>query len=275
MTGPSEAGRSGEKETGVTDIRDFGMGFFSIKGKNAVVTGGNTGLGSAFTLALATAGANVMVPSVVDDDGTTRELVEVHGSRYEFLKADITAAGAPKQIVDACVDKFGSIDILVNCAGICPLAEVLDFGRDKWDATVAVNLTAAFEMSYEAAKRMVPQSSGKIINICSVFSYLGGRWSSAYAATKHGLAGFTKAYCDELAEHNIQVNGIAPGYYATEITKQTRSDPVTNQRVLDHIPAARWGEPLDLMGAVVFLASHASDYVNGHVLSVDGGYLVR
>jgi len=259
----------------VTDIRDFGMGFFSIKGKNAIVTGGNTGLGRAFTLALATAGANVMVPSVVDDDGTTRELVEVHGSRYEFLKADITAAGAPKEIVDACVDKFGSIDILVNCAGVCPLAEVLDFGRDKWDATVAVNLTAAFEMSYEAAKRMVPQSSGKIINICSVFSYLGGRWSSAYAATKHGLAGFTKAYCDELAEHNIQVNGIAPGYYATEITKQTRSDPVTNQRVLDHIPAARWGEPLDLMGAVVFLASHASDYVNGHVLSVDGGYLVR
>jgi len=212
---------------------------------------------------------------VVDDDGTTRELVEVHGSRYEFLKADITAAGAPKEIVDACVDKFGSIDILVNCAGVCPLAEVLDFGRDKWDATVAVNLTAAFEMSYEAAKRMVPQSSGKIINICSVFSYLGGRWSSAYAATKHGLAGFTKAYCDELAEHNVQVNGIAPGYYATEITRQTRSDPVTNQRVLDHIPAARWGEPLDLMGAVVFLASQASDYVNGHVLAVDGGYLVR
>ncbi len=259
----------------MTDIRDFGMGFFSIKGKNAVVTGGNTGLGRAFTLALATAGANVMVPSVVDDDGTTRELVEAHGSRYEFLKADITAAGAPKEIVDACVDAFGSIDILVNCAGVCPLAEVLDFGRDKWDATVAVNLTAAFEMSYEAAKRMVPQSSGKIINICSVFSYLGGRWSSAYAATKHGLAGFTKAYCDELAEHNIQVNGIAPGYYATEITRQTRSDPVTNQRVLDHIPAARWGEPLDLMGAVVFLASHASDYVNGHVLAVDGGYLVR
>ena len=259
----------------MTDIRDFGMGLFSIKGKNAIVTGGNTGLGRAFTLALATAGANVMVPSVVDDDGTTRELVQVHGSRYEFLKADITSEGAPKEIVDACVDKFGSMDILVNCAGVCPLAEVLDFGRDKWDATVAVNLTAAFEMSYEAAKRMVPQGSGKIINICSVFSYLGGRWSSAYAATKHGLAGFTKAYCDELAEHNIQVNGIAPGYYATEITRQTRSDPVTNQRVLDHIPAARWGEPLDLMGAVVFLASHASDYVNGHVLAVDGGYLVR
>ena len=130
-------------------------------------------------------------------------------------------------------------------------------------------------MSYEAAKRMVPQRSGKIVNVCSVFSYLGGQWSPAYAATKHGLAGLTKAYCDELAQYNIQVNGIAPGYYATEITRQTRSDPETNKRVLDHIPTGRWGEPLDLMGAVVFLASRASDYVNGHVLLVDGGYLVR
>ena len=259
----------------MTDIRDFGMGFFSIKGKNAIVTGGNTGLGRAFALSLATAGANILVPSIVDDDGTTRELVEVHGSRYEFLKTDITAPGAPKDIIDTCVDRFGSLDILVNSAGICPLASVLDFGRPQWDATVAVNLTAAFEMANEAAKIMIPQRSGKIINICSLFSFLGGQWSSAYAATKHGLAGFTKAYCDELAQYNVQVNGIAPGYYATEITTATRSDPVKNQRVLDHIPAERWGEPLDLMGATVFLASRASDYVNGHVLVVDGGYLVR
>jgi NAD(P)-dependent dehydrogenase (short-subunit alcohol dehydrogenase family) len=259
----------------VTDIRDFGMGFFSIKGKNSIVTGGNTGLGRAFSLALATAGANVMVPSIVDDGGSTRGLVEAHGSRYEFMKADITSPGAPERIVDECVRKLGSVDILINSAGVCPLAQVLDFGREQWDATVAVNLTAAFEMSFEAAKRMVPQRSGKIINVCSLFSFLGGRWSSAYAATKHGLAGFTKAYCDELAEHNIQVNGIAPGYYATEITTATRSDPESNRRVLDHIPAERWGEPLDLMGTVVFLASRASDYVNGHVLVVDGGYLVR
>ena len=141
--------------------------------------------------------------------------------------------------------------------------------------TVAVNLTAAFEMSFEAAQRMVPQRSGKIINICSVFTFLGGRRSSAYAATKHGIAGLTKAYCDELAEHNIQVNGIAPGYYATDLTAATRSDPELNEAVLDHIPAGRWGETLDLMGAVVFLASRASDYVNGHILAVDGGYLVR
>lgn len=256
-------------------ITDFALDYFSLAGRNAIVTGGNTGLGQAFSLALAKGGANVMVPSLADDDGTTRSLVEAEGVRYEFIEADITAPGAPKVVVDTCVERLGSVDILINSAGICPLAEVLDFDRTPWDATVAVNLTAAFEMSHEAAKHMVPQRSGKIINICSMFSFLGGRLSPAYSATKHGIAGLTKAYCDELAEHNIQVNGIAPGYYATAITTNTRSNPVTNQRVLDHIPANRWGETLDLMGTVVFLSSHASDYVNGHILCVDGGYLVR
>ena len=257
------------------DISDFGMDFFGLGGKNAIVTGGNTGLGQAFSLALAKGGANVFVPSLADDDGSTRALVEAAGVRYEFMGADITADGTPKRVVDECIARLGSIDVLINSAGICPLAEVLDFGRTPWDATVSVNLTAAFEMSHEAAKHMVPRRSGKIINLCSMFSFLGGRMSPAYSATKHGIAGLTKAYCDELAEHNIQVNGLAPGYYATAITTATRSNPVTNQRVLDHIPANRWGETLDLMGAVVFLSSRASDYVNGHVLAVDGGYLVR
>jgi NAD(P)-dependent dehydrogenase (short-subunit alcohol dehydrogenase family) len=256
-------------------IADFAMDFFSLKGKNAIVTGGNTGLGQAFSLALARAGADVFVPSLADDDGTTRSLIEAEGVRYEFVEADITGDGVPGQVVRECVDRLGSIDILVNSAGICPLAEVLDFGREQWDPTVAVNLTAAFDMSREAAVFMVPQRSGKIINICSMFSFLGGRWSPAYAATKHGIAGLTKAYCDELAEHNIQVNGIAPGYYATAITTATRSNPDTNRKVLEHIPANRWGETVDLMGTVVFLSSRASDYVNGHVLAVDGGYLVR
>jgi NAD(P)-dependent dehydrogenase (short-subunit alcohol dehydrogenase family) len=256
-------------------ITDFAMSWFDLGGRNAIVTGGNTGLGQAFTLALAKAGANVLVPSLADDDGTTRSLVEAEGVRYEFIEADITADGVPAQVIATCVERLGSVDILINSAGICPLGEVLEFGRDKWDATVAVNLTAAFEMSFEAAKVMVPQRSGKIINICSMFSFLGGRMSSAYSATKHGIAGLTKAYCDELAEHNIQVNGIAPGYYATAITTATRSNPDTNRKVLEHIPANRWGETVDLMGTVVFLSSRASDYVNGHVLAVDGGYLVR
>jgi NAD(P)-dependent dehydrogenase (short-subunit alcohol dehydrogenase family) len=257
------------------EITDFAMDFFSLAGKNAVVTGGNTGLGQAFSLALAKGGASVFVPSIMDDDGTTGPLIEAEGGRYAFMQADITASGVPAQVVEACVEQLGSVDILVNCAGVCPLAEVLEFGRDQWDPGIAVNLTAAFEMSYEAAKKMVPQRSGKIINICSLFSFLGGRWSPVYAATKHGLAGFTKAYADELAQFNIQVNGIAPGYFATPITAKTRSDPDASRRVLEHIPTDRWGETLDLMGACVFLASRASDYVNGHLLVVDGGYLVR
>ena len=256
-------------------IQDFAMDHFSLIDKSAVVTGGNTGLGRSFALALAKAGANLLVPSIVEDSGTTRGLVEAEGVGYEFLQIDITADGAPKKIINACVEKFGTIDILVNSAGVSLLAAVDQFGRDEWDKMVRINLTAAFELGHEASKFMISQRSGKIINVCSLFSFLGGRLSPAYAATKHGLAGFTKAYCDELAQFNIQVNGIAPGYYATAITKQTRSNPVTNQRVLDHIPANRWGKGLDLMGAIVFLASRASDYVNGHILVVDGGYLVR
>jgi NAD(P)-dependent dehydrogenase (short-subunit alcohol dehydrogenase family) len=257
------------------DIRDFHLGLFSLSGRTAIVTGGNSGLGQAFTLALAKAGANVYVPSLVDDDGTTRSLVEAESARYEFAEADITADGAPRRVVDDCIARLGGVDILVNSAGICPLGDVLEYGREKWDPTIAVNLTAAFDMSHAVAPHMIEQRAGKIINICSMFSFLGGRTAPAYTASKHGIAGLTKAYCDELAGYNVQVNGIAPGYFATVITETTRSDPAMSRRVLDHIPANRWGDPADLMGAVVFLASRASDYVNGHVLAVDGGYLVR
>lgn len=257
-------------------IADFDMNFFSLEGKNAIVTGGNTGLGQAFTLALAKAGASVLAASIMPDDGTTGALVEAAGSRYAYTMTDITVEGNPKKVVDACIDTFGNVDILVNCAGRgINEPDVLKYTRKQWDPMVALNLTAAFEMSHECAKHMIPQGSGKIINIGSVFSFLGGQWSPAYAATKHGIAGFTKAYCDELAQFGIQVNGIAPGYFATALTADTRANVESNQRVLDHIPANRWGQTQDLMGTAVFLASRASDYVNGHMLSVDGGYLVR
>jgi len=257
------------------NIENFAMDFFSLEGKSAIVTGGNTGLGMAFSLALAKAGANVAVPSITADDSEAQKLIEAEGVGYHFMQVDITAEGAAKTIIESSVERFGAIDILVNSAGISLLSEVENFGREQWDKMLSVNLTAAFELSYEASKFMVPQGSGKIINICSLFSFLGGQWSPAYAATKHGIAGFTKAYCDELAQHNIQVNGIAPGYYATELTSATRSNPETNKRVLEHIPANRWGDTMDLMGTIIFLASRASDYVNGHILVVDGGYLVR
>ena len=254
---------------------DFSMDYFSLKGQTALVTGGNSGLGQAFSLALAKAGANLFIPSLSDDDGTTRKLIEQEGVSMEFMKVDITEAGAPKRVIEACQKAYGSVDIVVNSAGMNNVAAFEDFGREKWDPMINVNLTAAFEVSHEAAKTMVPQQSGKIINICSMFSFHGGQGSPAYAATKHGLAGLTKAYCDELAQHNIQVNGIAPGYYATDLTEATRNDPDKNEKVVSHIPANRWGETEDLMGTTVFLASKASNYVNGHILAVDGGYLVR
>jgi NAD(P)-dependent dehydrogenase (short-subunit alcohol dehydrogenase family) len=256
-------------------IQDFTMDYFSLKGKNAIVSGGNTGLGQSFALALAKAGANLFIPSILDDKDATKDLVEAQGVAHESVMIDITEEGAPKKIIETCVANLGSIDILVNSAGVCLMETVENFGRAHWDKMVAINLTAAFELSHEASRFMIPQRRGKIINICSLFSFLGGQLSPAYAATKHGLAGFTRAYCDELAQYNIQVNGIAPGYYATAITERTRSNPVTSQRVLDHIPANRWGETEDLMGTTIFLASQASDYVNGHILVVDGGYLVR
>ena len=259
----------------IESLNAFSMDFFSLKGKTAIVTGGNSGLGQSFAMALAKAGANVFIPSFVKDNGETKEMIEKQGVEVDFMQVDITAEGAPQKIIAACCERFGTVDILVNNAGICKLNKVLDFGRADWDPMIDVNLTAAFELSYEAAKIMIPQKSGKIINICSLFSYLGGQWSPAYSATKHALAGFTKAYCDELGQYNIQVNGISPGYYATDITLATRSNPETNQRVLDYIPANRWGDTQDLMGAAVFLASPASNYVNGHLLVVDGGYLVR
>nr|WP_321445971.1 SDR family oxidoreductase [uncultured Cohaesibacter sp.] len=258
------------------ELSDFNMDFFSCKGRNAVVTGGNGGLGVAFSTALAKAGANVMVPSLMDDDGTTKSRVEACGVDYAFIEADISKEGECKRVVDACVKRWGSIDILINCAGILiNEKDVTKFRRSQWDKMVSVNLTAAFEMIHEACSHMIEQQSGKIINIASLYSFLGGKWSPAYASTKHGIVGLTKAMCDELAQFNIQVNAIAPGYYATPMTEMTRKNDKRNAEIISHIPANRWGRATDLMGATVFLASPASDYVNGTVLTVDGGYLMR
>ncbi len=258
------------------NVADFTMDLFSLKGKNAIVTGGNSGLGQAFSVALAKGGANVLAISLVEEDAETKGWVEACGVEYKYLHGDITADGECKRAVDACVAAWGSIDILVNCAGISiNIEDVTKFTRKEWDKMVAVNLTAAFEMTHEASKHMIKQKRGKIINIGSLYSFLGGQWSPAYAATKHGIVGLTKAMCDELAQFDIQVNAIAPGYFATKLTEKTRSDPQRNATILAHIPANRWGWTADLMGACIFLASDASNYVNGTVLTVDGGYLMR
>ena len=260
------------------EINDFSMDFFSLNGKNAIVTGGCSGLGQCFSLALAKAGANIFVFAAVNDNGETKKLVEDCGVKYCFMQGDITEDGICDKAAEECVKQLGSIDILVNCAGICNIADVLDFGRKEWDPMIDINLTGAFDLSHAVAKYMIPQKSGRIINICSLFSFLGGLGSPAYAAMKAGLMGLTKAYADELGQYGITVNGIAPGYFQTAMTAGTGSgneDDPKYIKIKEHIPMDRWGERQDLMGAMVFLASKAADYVNGTVLVVDGGYLVR
>ncbi|GGA68320.1 oxidoreductase [Pseudoclavibacter endophyticus] len=257
------------------EITDFSLASFSLEGRTAIVTGGNSGLGQAFTLALAAAGANVFVPSVHDDGGETAELVAEAGAEHAGMLADLTAPGGPERVMAGAVDAFGRVDVLVNSAGINVVAPWRDFGRAEWDRMLAVNLTAAFELGRLAAQHMSDRGSGKIINIASLYSFLGGLGSPAYAATKHGIVGFTRAYADELGPCGVQVNAIAPGYFETALTAATRSEPETSRRILEHVPSGRWGERADLMGAVVFLASRASDYITGQVLTVDGGYLVR
>lgn len=258
------------------NINDFSLDFFSLKGKTAIVTGGNSGLGQAFALALAKAGADIFTFAFADDDGTTQKLIEGCGSKYYFMQGDITEDGICDKVAEKCVEVYGKVDILVNCAGICLIADVLDFTRKQWDPMIDINLTGAFDLSHACAKYMIEQKSGKIINICSLFSFLGGLGSPAYAAMKAGLMGLTKAYADELGKYGICVNGIAPGYFQTAMTSGTGS--ANNEKYIkikEHVPADRWGERQDLMGATVFLASQASNYVNGTVLVVDGGYLVR
>lgn len=257
------------------DITEFSLDCFALHGRAAIVTGGNSGLGQAFTLALAAAGADVFVPSVLDDGGETAVLVGQRGARFAGTTADLTEPGAPERVMREAIEAYGHVDILVNSAGINRVAPWREFGREDWDAMLAVNLTAAFEIGRLAATHMSERGSGKIINIASLYSFLGGIGSPAYAATKHGIVGFTKAYADELAASGVQVNAIAPGYFDTALTAGTRAQPDTSRRILEHVPAGRWGERADLMGAVVFLASAASDYVTGQVLAVDGGYLVR
>ena len=257
------------------NINDFSLDFFSLKGKKAIVTGGNSGLGQAFALALAKAGADIFCFAHMDDDGTTKKLIEDCGVKYTFMEGNIMEDGICEKIADSCVETYGQVDILVNCAGICKIADVLDFGREEWDPMIHINLTAAFELSRAVAKYMSPQRSGRIINICSLFSFLGGLGSPAYAAMKAGLMGLTKAYADELGQYNITVNGIAPGYFQTSMTTGTGTADAKYLKIKEHVPMDRWGERQDLMGAMVFLASSAANYVNGTLLVVDGGYLVR
>jgi 2-deoxy-D-gluconate 3-dehydrogenase len=256
-------------------LEQFTMDFFSLKGKVAIVTGGNTGLGQGYAVALAKAGADLVIPTFDKNWDETRELIEKQGSKVVFVQGDLTKEADRKNVVETTIKEFGKIDILVNNAGTIRRAPLLEYKEEDWTAVMNINLNAVYFLSQEVAKVMAKQESGKIVNVASMLAFQGGKFVPPYTASKHGVAGITKAFANELACHNIQVNAIAPGYIKTANTEPIRADKVRNKEIQDRIPADRWAEPFDLMGAMVFLCSRASDYVNGHILAVDGGWLVR
>lgn len=249
---------------------------FQLHGKNALVTGSHKGLGAAIAVALAQAGANVSCHGRDPNAGSACDEIRALGRKTFYFAGDVAAPDVCSQLIEKTVADFGSIDILVNNAGIIRRAPAAEFSAEYWDEVIAVNLTAVFRLAQLAGQQMLKQGKpGKILNIASLLSFQGGIFVPAYAAAKGGVAQLTKALANEWAAKRINVNAIAPGYMATGNTAALRSDPVRSRQILERIPAGRWGAPEDIAGAAVFLCSAASDYVHGHVLVVDGGWLAR
>jgi len=247
---------------------------FDLSGQVAVVTGANTGIGQAIAVALAQAGAAIVAVGRSSMD-ETEALVTQAGSRFHVIKADLATIEPVKAIVAETIQTYGGLDILVNNAGIIRRADAIDFTEEDWDAVIDVNLKTAFFLSQAAGRHMIDKGRGKIINIASLLSFQGGIRIPSYTASKSGLAGLTKLLACEWAGKGVNVNAIAPGYFVTNNTTALREDAERNAAILARIPAGRWGTPSELGGAAVFLASSASDYVNGTVLPVDGGWLAR
>ncbi|MBR0550899.1 2-dehydro-3-deoxy-D-gluconate 5-dehydrogenase KduD [Stakelama marina] len=247
---------------------------FDLTGKVAVVTGANTGIGQGIALALAEAGADIAAVGRTPAEDTVARAREF-GRKAEIVSADLSTIEPVARVVAEAVEKLGGCDILVNNAGIIRRNDSIDFTEEDWDAVVDTNMKSVFFLCQAAARHMLKQGRGKIINIASLLSFQGGIRVPSYTASKSGVAGLTKILANEWAAKGINVNAIAPGYIATNNTQALREDADRSKSILERIPAGRWGDPKDMGGAAVFLASNASDYVDGHVLAVDGGWLAR
>ncbi|KHE71876.1 SDR family oxidoreductase [Halobacillus sp. BBL2006] len=248
---------------------------FQLNGKVAAVTGCTRGIGRSVAIALAEAGADLALLQRSPEKTDVKEEVENLGRRCEIIQCDLNNIEEVKGAIPAVVEHFGQIDILVNAAGIQRRSPAVDFPEEDWDEVLNINLKTTWILCQQAGKYMVPQKSGKIINFASLLSYQGGINVPAYAASKGGVSQLTKALSNEWAQHHVNVNTIVPGYIATEMNTALINDDNRNKQILDRIPAGDWGKPEDFKGTAVFLASNASDYVHGHQLAVDGGWLGR
>jgi 2-dehydro-3-deoxy-D-gluconate 5-dehydrogenase len=251
------------------------LSLFDLTGKTALVTGSSRGLGLGIALAMAEAGARVALhgSTAVPQDAVDRVAAQSQGCIT--VTGDVSDPNACRAIVEQVVAQFGRIDILVNNAGTIRRAPVADYAWEDWNAVLETNLSSVFRLSQLAGRHMLEQGAGKIINIASLLTFQGGIRVPSYAAAKGGVGQLTKAFANEWAAKGINVNAIAPGYMETDNTTALRADPVRSRQILERIPAGRWGTPADIGGAAVFLASRASDYMHGHVLVVDGGWLSR
>jgi 2-dehydro-3-deoxy-D-gluconate 5-dehydrogenase len=246
---------------------------FSVEGRVALVTGARRGIGLALAAGLARAGARIAAVSAGSDFSVLRDAVKGTGVEPLCISADLADRGQRAGLVDRVAQHLGRLDILVNCAGIQHRQPSMEFDLARWDKIVSLMMTGVFELCQQAARVMEKQGGGRIINIASVASFQGGWTIPAYVAAKHGVAGLTKALANEWAAKNVHVNALAPGYFDTDMNEALINDPAREPRIRARIPAGRWGKPEDLVGPLLFLASSASDYVDGHILAVDGGWL--
>jgi 2-deoxy-D-gluconate 3-dehydrogenase len=247
---------------------------FALDGRLAMVTGAGSGIGRAIALGLAAAGADLLLLSERDNLAPVAEKAGAAGAAVTAELLDLADRPARRPAIERLLDAH-AVDILVNNAGLIRRAPATEFSDEDWYDVIEVNLHAAFELCRAAGRRMVARGSGKIVNVGSMLSFQGGLLVPSYTASKHALAGLTRALANEWAPHGVNVNAIAPGYVATATTTALRSDPARSAEILARIPAGRWAEPEDVAGSVVFLASPAADYVHGHILAVDGGWLAR
>ena len=257
-----------------TKAQAANLGAFDLTGKVALITGGNTGLGQGIALALAEAGADIATAGI-QPASETGERVAGLGRRFVNIHANLSTIEPVERIMAEAIDGLGAVDILVNNAGLIRREDAVSFSEQDWDDVMNVNIKGAFFMAQAAGRHMIEKGRGKIINIASMLSFQGGIRVPSYTASKSGIAGITRLLANEWADKGININAIAPGYMATDNTAQLRADEDRSKAILDRIPAGRWGVPADLGGTAVFLAAPASDYVNGAVIPVDGGWLAR